>query len=233
MDLSAEVEGLWAALGDGSGRGARVIQLVAARAGEGTSTVARSLAAHAAVKLGLRVWMVDLDLAAAAQSRFFAGQTLKELQLGSAQAGSPDKSAFFAVRPTIRMRQGGVRPDCDYLESRRIGNYRWWVTRFRSELLRGPQKVHVLGTADYWAALKPLCDVVIIDCQPSEKSQAAVTLSPFADQTVLIVSGDQADVRPPAVLRNAILSAGGNCAGLFFNRAPIPAAHRSRRGTYG
>ncbi len=48
VDLSAEMSELWASLGAPTGGRVRVIQFVAARRGEGTSTVALELAAFAA-----------------------------------------------------------------------------------------------------------------------------------------------------------------------------------------
>jgi hypothetical protein len=41
------------------------------------------------------------------------------------------------------------------------------------------------------------------------------------DDSVLVVSADQADVRAPARLRDSINGAGGACSGLFFNRASV------------
>ena len=41
------------------------------------------------------------------------------------------------------------------------------------------------------------------------------------DQTVLVVAADEADVRAPAKLRDAINAAGGHVAGLFFNRGTV------------
>ena len=52
----------------------------------------------------------------------------------------------------------------------------------------------------------------------SSTSQAALTVAPLMDQTVLVVAADQADPKPPAMLRDAIGAAGGRCAGVFFNK---------------
>ncbi|HRD28578.1 MAG TPA: sugar kinase, partial [Caulobacter sp.] len=62
VDLSAEMAELWASLGGTSPGRARAVQFVAARRGEGTSTVAREFAAYAASRAGRTVWLVDLDL---------------------------------------------------------------------------------------------------------------------------------------------------------------------------
>ena len=61
--------------------------------------------------------------------------------------------------------------------------------------------------------------MVIIDAPAAERSGAAVAVAPFADFTVLVVAADQGDAAGPAALRDSITSAGGQCAGLVFNRA--------------
>ncbi|HQP21287.1 MAG TPA: sugar kinase, partial [Phenylobacterium sp.] len=62
VDLNAEMAELWASLGAPAAGRARVIQVAAARRGEGASTVARELAFFAARRAGRSVWLVDLDL---------------------------------------------------------------------------------------------------------------------------------------------------------------------------
>ena len=54
---------------------------------------------------------------------------------------------------------------------------------------------------------------------PATGRDAAVAVAPFADYTVLVVAADQGDAAGPASLRDAIAAAGGQCAGLVFNRA--------------
>ena len=95
------------------------------------------------------------------------------------------------------------------------------MTRFRREVLKGRQTVHVLPGADYWNALRKHADLVVIDAPAADRSQAALTGAPFIDQTVLVVAADQPDVRAPAQLRDAIATVGGRVAGVFFNRAEV------------
>ncbi|HEX5378943.1 MAG TPA: sugar kinase, partial [Phenylobacterium sp.] len=74
VDLSAEMADLWSALGAPAPGRARVVQIVAARQGEGASTVARELAHFAASRARRSVWLVDLDLLAATQHAAFAAE---------------------------------------------------------------------------------------------------------------------------------------------------------------
>ena len=119
-----------------------------------------------------------------------------------------------------------ARFDADDLSSRpyacaRVGGPRWWVTRFRREVLRAGQTVHILPSDDYWRAMRQHADVVIVDAPAADRSQAAVTIAPFMDQTVLVVAADEPDVKAPALLRDAVTGAGGAISGLFFNRAVV------------
>lgn len=220
VDLSAEMADLWASLGAPVAGRARVVQLIAARRGEGTSTVARELAFHAARRSAKGVWLIDLDLLGGTQHAALTAGAERYGALGEASAASPDGSAFFTVQPPARGADGPV-PDARYLAAHRVGGARWWTTRFRHDALRSGQTVHVLQSPDYWHALRRFSDLIIVDSPSPERSQAGLTVAPHMDQSILVVAADQPDVAAPARLRDAITSAGGNVSGLFFNRATV------------
>ena len=224
VDLSSEMADLWASLGGSPAAGrARVIQVTAARRGEGASTVARELANYVARRAGRSVWLVDLDLMAAPQHATLTAEAQRYGELSGPVQASPDGSAFFTVQPPAQTPSGELWPDANYLAAHRVGSARWWVTRFRREQLVGRQSVHLTPTADYWNALRRFAEVIIVDGPAPERSRAALTVAPFMDQTVLVVSADQVDVRAPAQLRDAIKAAGGHVTGLFFNRSVVEA----------
>ena len=218
VDLSGEIADLWASLGAPGGAGARVIQLVAAREGEGASTVARELAYFAARRAGRSVWLVDLDILAGAQFLALSQQSARYGALGEAAAASPDGSIFYTVRPPGMNPDGTAMPDARYLSAHRVGDARWWVTRFRTDALGAGQNLHILPRGEYWSTLKRHADLIIVDAPPMERSSAALTVAPYVDQTVLVVSADQADISAPARLRDRLVEAGGVVAGLFLNR---------------
>lgn len=222
-DLNVEMAELWGALGAPAPGRPRVIQVAAARRGEGTSTVARELAFFAARRAGRSVWLVDLDLVRQDQFAAVALEPQRYGELGDAVAASPDGSAFFTVQPPSRGADGIPWPDSRYLAAHRVGSARWWVTRFRREALKGRQQAHLIQTGDYWQALRRYADLVIVDAPAADRSQAAQTTAPFMDETILVVSADEADTRPPARLRDDIVSAGGRVAGIFYNRAEVEA----------
>jgi Mrp family chromosome partitioning ATPase len=221
VDLNAEMADLWASLGTPAPGRARAIQFVAARRGEGTSTVAREFARFAARRAGRSVWLVDMDLFASPQTAAIAASPEHYGALGPPIAASPDGSMFFTVQPPRRLQDGSIAPDSAYVTAHEVGGQRWWVTRFRGDVLRGKQRAHVIGSGDYSTALRRHVDLIVVDSPSTDRSQAALTVAPFMDQTVMVVSADQPDVRPPALLRDALATAGGRCAGVFFNRAEV------------
>ncbi len=221
VDLSAEAAELWASLGPPAPGRARAIQFVAARRGEGASTIARELAAFAARRAGRKVWLVDLDLFSSPQHTTISARPDLYGELGRPVSATPDGGVFFTVQPPTPMPDGTTAPDARFLVAHQVGVDHFWVTRFRADALRGKQAVHVLPSADYWQALKRHADLIIVDSPSADRSQAALTVAPFMDQTVLVVAADQPDVSAPARLRDAIIAAGGRPAGVFFNRAEV------------
>jgi len=223
VDLSAEMPELWASLGPPTPGRPRVFEFIAARGGEGTSTVAREFALHAARVFGRRTWLIDLDLMGQTQLEDLAAEPDRFGQLGPAAAATPDGSMFFSVQPPLKRPDGRAWPDSRYIAAHAVGGQGFWATRFRREALRGRQAVHVLPAADYWNALRRHADVIVVDAPPSERSQAGLTVAPFMDEVVLVLSADHADVRASGQLRDAVIDAGGRCAGLFCNRVALEA----------
>lgn len=221
VDLNAEMADLWASLGAPAPGRSRAIQFIAARKGEGTSTVAREFARFASKRAGRSVWLIDLDLFSSHQHGAIAADPERFGALGATVSASPDGTAFFTVQPPVRDAEGQPMPDARYLVAHSVGGQRFWVTRFRGDALKGRQTVHILPNGDYWRSMRKFADLIVVDCPSSDRSQAGLTVAPFMDQTVLVVSSEQPDVRMPAQLRDAITGAGGRVAGVFFNRAAV------------
>lgn len=221
VDLSAETTDLWAALGKPTpGRG-RVVQIAAARSGVGTSTVARELALTASRRPGASVWLVDLDVLGPSQFSQISADPDRYGVLGPPSAATPDGSVFLTVQPPSLGRDGRALPDAAYVAAYQVGDARWWVTRFLRDQVRGGQGVHILPRHDYWDGLRKHADLIIVDCPAADRSQAALTIAPAMDQTVLVVAADDPDVRSPARFRDSLGAAGGKVAGVFLNRTTV------------
>ena len=221
VDLSAEMAELWTSLGAPPGGRGRLIEFIAAREGEGVSTVAREFALYAARTMRRRVWLVDLDLMDQTQAAAVAREPQRFGALGPPAAATPDGTMFFSVQPPLKRPDGRPWPDARYISAHAAGGPGFWVTRFRREAMRGRQGVHVLPTPDYWKALRRHADLVVVDAPCAERSHAGLTVSPFMDDVVLVVAADEGDARAPAELRDDLAAAGARCAGLFVNRVRI------------
>lgn len=221
VDLNVEMTELWSALGAPPAGRPHVVQFVAARRGEGASTVAREFARFASRRAGRKTWLVDLDLVEPSQYRALAADPQRYGPLGPPVAASPDGSAPFTVQPPAPRPEGGVWPDAKYLVGHSVGGPRLWVARFNREALRGRQQAHLIPSPDYWKALRKHAEIIVVDCPSVDRSPAGPTIARHMDLTVLVVSADQPDVRQPALLRDAITAAGGRCAGLFFNKVTL------------
>jgi Mrp family chromosome partitioning ATPase len=219
VDLTSEMAQLWTALGAPSIGPARAIQFVAARTGEGASTVAREFAHFAARRARRAVWLVDLDLMNAPQHRAISADPARYGVVGRQSAASPDGSVFFTVQPPTRAPDGQPWPDARFLVAHPVGGPKLWVTRFRREALQSRQTPHILPTGDYWQALRRFADLVVVDAPALDQAATALTVAAQMDFTVLVVAADSGDAAGPTALKEAILNAGGRCAGLVFNRA--------------
>jgi len=218
VDLSDEIADLWSALGAPGAARPRIVQIVAARRGEGTSTVARELAHFASRRAMRSVWLIDLDVFAGAQYAAISSEAERYGQLGPAVSASPNGSMFFALRPQATGTGQSPMSDAKYLSAYRVGDARWWVTRFRSENLYPGQNLHVLRDPKYWSSLREHADLIIVDCPSLDRSKAALTLARNMDETVIVVAADEPEVAPPLGLRDALTEEGATIAGLFFNR---------------
>jgi Mrp family chromosome partitioning ATPase len=224
MDLSSEMAELAERLGlakttkapDGPGR---VLQFVSAETGEGASTVAREFARHAALTARRGVWLIELDLLRGEQHAAIDADPVRYGPLGEASRASSDSSMFFSVTPKLKGVDGRDWPDARYLEAYPVGRLRWWVTRFRRDVLRPGQSVRILNAPSYWTMLRNHADLVVIDAPSAERSRVALAVAPNVDANILVVAGDRHNTDAPVALRDAIAGSGGYCAGLVFNRA--------------
>lgn len=225
VDLSAEMSALEAALGPALGTGAgRVVQFVSAERGEGTSTVAREFARHVAQRSKRGVWLVELDLMRGDQYAALSADPEHYGFLGKPTRATPDGSMFFQVVPPLRGVDGRTWSDAGYLSAYAVGGKRWWVTRFRREALRGEQNARILNAGGYWQALRRHADWVIVDAPAAERSRVVLATAAHMDANVLVVAAESGEPERPPMLRDAIISAGGHCAGVFLNQVKTPPA---------
>ncbi|HTI66952.1 MAG TPA: sugar kinase [Caulobacteraceae bacterium] len=234
IDLSEESAALEAALGPSLATGGgRVIQFVSAQRGEGVSTVAREFARHLSQSARRGVWLVELDLMRGDQYAALAADPERYGFLGKAARATPDGSMFFQVAPALKGVDGRPWTDDSYMAAYPVGGRRWWVTRFRREALKAGQTARILDAPDYWRALRRHADWVIVDAPAAERSRVVLATAPHVDANVLVVAAETGEAERPPMLRDAIQSVGGHCAGVFLNRTRTEPAPFMRRRNPG
>ena len=219
VDLATEMAVLAERLGPPPGAVARVVQFVSPAAGAGASTVAREFARHVAGSARRGVWLVELDLMKGEQHDHFAEDRETYGRMGEPARASPTEAMFFTVTPKINGVDGQPWSDVRYLAAHTVGQSRLWVTRFRREALRPGQSAKILREPNYWDALRPHADYVVIDAPSADRSAAAQATAPFMDANVLVVSAADRNTAASAALRDNLIAAGGRCAGMVLTRA--------------
>lgn len=219
VDLTAEMAGLWAALGPAPAHRGRVFQFVAAAHGEGTSTVAREFARLAAVRARRAVWLVDADLTGQQQLEAVGAEPDRFGRLGKAAYASPDGSCFFTVSPRLTAKDGRPVPPARLLVAQPCLGGRLWVTRLRAEALGSGRRVEALPDARYWDALRKHAETVVVDAPSLDRSDLAITLAPFVDATIIVVAAETTRASESVGLRDEIEAVGGRIAGVVMNRS--------------
>lgn len=232
VDLSEEMAALADRLGPPPAGGARALQFLSARSGEGASTVARAFADAVSRRQNAKgVWLIELDVLAGAQGEAVATAPDTYGALGAPVRASPDNTSFFEVQPQNRNADGRPWPASTYLAAYPVGGRRFWVTRFRRDALKAGQQVRVVGAPDYWRSLRAHADWIIVDAPAAERSRSALAIAPHMDGTVLVVDAEGDDVAAAALVRDQIAAAGGRCVGMVLNRAGAQAPGFLRRFT--
>ena len=220
VDLASEMATLAERLGPPPGAAARTVLFVAPEQGAGTSTIALAFAQYVAQRARKGVWLVELDLMKGQLHEHVSQGRDAYGDLGEAVRASPTDAMFFSVNPKSKDAAGAPWSDVRYLAAHGVGRSKLWITRFRREALRPGQTVQILCEPDYWRALKPHADYIIVDAPAAERSEAVRAVAPFMDANVLVVSAAERNDQAVLALRDDIIAAGGRCAGLVLTRAP-------------
>jgi Mrp family chromosome partitioning ATPase len=223
VDLTREMaelmRGLNRAMGKPSATMGRAILFVSAYNGEGVSTVAREFARTEAAFAKRPVWLVDADLKAQGQLVAMGTEPKRFGPAGPLCAATPDGSAFFAITPPARDRDGHMVPDAKFLVARPFFDGKLWVTRFREQNLSKGQTVKLFTQTSYWQALRQHAQTIVVDVPSADRSDAALKLAPLMDAVVMVVSEPDGDLSARLALKADIEAAGGQFAGMVYNRA--------------
>ena len=185
----------------------KVLLFTSAGPGEGKSTVAAN-SAVALAQAGHRVILVDCDLRKPVQHHLF---NVNKKGLTNCLVGES--------------------PVTELLQETEVANLR--------VLTSGPippNPAELLGSSRMdaaLAALKEVCDYLVIDCPPVIAVTDACVLARKADGVFLVLDADQVRPEMAQKAKELLLNAQGTIAGVILNRAEIEAEHSYYYYYYG
>ncbi|MET0182468.1 MAG: hypothetical protein ABW199_06245 [Caulobacterales bacterium] len=189
----------------------QVVMLIAARSGEGVSTVARGAAEDA----GAPVLLVDLDIKRSTHARYFSahgglGAPVDLHMNGLAFYRARDKAGRIVVERAVKKRRT------------HSGNVD--VTAFDPSALPKDARLQVGGDPAYWDALRAAGVFALVDAPALDRAPWAAKLARHMDSVVLVVSGEAGAAPAAIAAREALTEAGANVIGIVFARASAPVA---------
>ena len=206
-DLSQNLQNVWSALAKVSGGNGASIMFIGAKSGDGTSMCARGFAKLCENRATKSVWLLDLDFFADGQFNFF--------NRGKESWNGPfdmtfGQTPFWRAVPRSTDGNQGFRSIVGY----NLKGTKLYVSRFIKASLKPGQTLQIGPSPAYWAKVCEKIDVTIIDAPALERSRAGLALVSQIDAVVLVIDGENGDPRDSMVLRDEILSRGGNCIGV-------------------
>lgn len=197
---------------------------VSARDGEGTTSVAGSIALMAARRAQKQAWLVDLDLRRNAAFKAFETGFAKHVgQPGRAFDASLRRHQIYSVVPSLTTR-GGEK----LLTAHEIPGTQLLVTRFRNEHLKRGQRVQIRTQPDWWSGLRQIADWIIVDAPSLERSPAALAAASQMDGVFIVVEADRTGAEDVVSARREIEAHGGEVRGLVMNRVGSDARFADR-----
>lgn len=208
--------------------GARCVMFMSARAEEGTSSVAASVALRCAAQSSRPTWLVDLGLRQNAMFRTFQKGFARDVgKPGRAFDGSLRTSPIYSVSPAL----SGSRQESQQkslLSVHPIQGSRLFVTRFRNEEVRRGQSVQLRARPDWWQQVRRAAGLVIVDAPSLARSQAGLVVASQMDGVFIVLEADSTGADEVIALREAIEAHGGHVAGVVMNRIGSDASFADR-----
>jgi Mrp family chromosome partitioning ATPase len=165
-----------------------VAQLIAARSGEGTSSLVRDLSLIAARVPECRVLLLDLDPPGRKQA-------------AQLRASTPEAAT---------QRMPGIATE---IMVHRLGDSLLHVSE-----MRGEPPANAQAWASVMPVLRASFSIVLVDTPALQRSFDGVMLAPYVDTTVLVVEAEATRSAVAQNLRDRILEVGGRIAGSVLNK---------------
>jgi len=216
-DLRADLQELHRELSQtASIEGGRTVMFIAARSGEGTSSVATSFSLLAAEQARKPVWLVDLDLK---RNHLFNAFAVGQFAEAFGGVGPPYSAAlktqpFFSVEPEPLEAIQGL----GLFTAHRVGETRLMVTQFDATRLAAGQGIRIKTQPAYWQAVRAATDWAVVDAPALELASAGLAVTSQMDKTVIVVNADDTTPNDVETVRREIEAHGGRVAGVVLNR---------------
>ena len=216
-DLRSDLGDLYRALAQTPGvEGGRSVMFMAARSGEGVSSVAASFALLAAQHARRAVWLVDVDLKRNHQFNTFAVGPFAQAfgGVGPPYSAALKTQPFFTVEPEDAEANAGL----GLFTAHRVGDSRLMVTQFDKSRLRTNQAIRIRTQPAYWQAVRAATDWAVVDAPALELAGAGLAIASQMDRVVIVVRADETTPADVDAVRSEIEAHGGNVAGVVLNR---------------
>ncbi|MEM7492293.1 MAG: hypothetical protein AAF296_02865 [Pseudomonadota bacterium] len=215
-DLRGDLGNTWRSISrlTSAGGNGRCVMFVSARDGEGTTSVAGSIALMAARRAQKQAWLVDLDLRRNSAFKAFERGFAKHIgSPGRAFDASLRQNQIYSIVPSIATRSAQK-----LLTAHEIPDARLLVTRFRNEHLNRGQRVQIRTQPDWWSSLRQIADWIVVDTPSLERSPAALAAASQMDGIFIVVEADCTNAEDVVAARREIEAHGGDVRGLIMNR---------------
>lgn len=209
-NISDQMQGVWSAVAAATGGAGAAVMFLGARREDGISTIARNFAQLSAERAARSVWLLDLDFFTDAQFDALGGRTGR---FGGPYDMTFGRMPFWRASPRAQ--------DCSQGEGAVVG-YRssidkLFVSRFNKSALSPEQKLQVAPAPEYWRAVRNAVDMTVVDAPALEQSRAGLALVADMDGVVLVIDGENGDVRDAIEMRDEVLGRGGKCLGIVVS----------------
>lgn len=215
-DLRTDLRDLYRTLSQSQGsEGGRSVMFIAARAGEGVSSVAASFALLAAEHAHRAVWLVDLDLKRNHLFNSFAVGPFADAMGG---VGPPYSAAlktqpFFSIEPA----DPGAMSGLGLFTAHRVGDTRLMVTQFDAARLKANHAIRIRTQPAYWQTVRSVTDWAVVDAPALELASAGLAITSQIDRTIIVIRADSTTPSQVDALRREIEAHGGKVAGVVLN----------------
>lgn len=214
VDSTVDLNGVFAALDAAPSKsfgGGRALMVVAARRGEGVTTLARAASLTAQAR---PVFAIDLDLRRNDLARTIAATH----KLGAKVDGSLGGTNFCTAVDGAGKPLSGFHGAFSY---HRAADARLYVGAFDGRALPKGAQVMVSSNADYWDSVRAGGALAIVDAPALGWSKVGLRVARHMDGVVLVVSSD-AGAAPAALAAKAELDrAGAKVIGLIYTGADV------------